>query len=93
MIARFNIIDRRLFQSLEAERISDALRSEIKHMTLMILTSETPSVANMLTTEVVLKTLVVLIVDNMDDSKEIPSVISWCNIIDNSAINRQLYLL
>jgi hypothetical protein len=68
MIAKFSIVDRRLFRSLEVERISDALRSEIKHITLMTLTSDTPNVANMLTTDVVLKTLVVLIVDSMDDS-------------------------
>jgi hypothetical protein len=40
----------------------------MRHMTLITLTSETPSVANMLITEVVLRTLVVLIVDSMDDS-------------------------
>jgi hypothetical protein len=67
-MARFNIVDKRLFHSLEAERISDALRSAIRHTTLITLTSDTPSVANMLITEVVLRTLVVLIVDSVDDS-------------------------
>jgi hypothetical protein len=69
MMARFSIVERRLFQSVEAESISDALRSAIRQMTLMTLTSETPKVANMLMTEVVLSTLVVLIVDSIDESK------------------------
>jgi hypothetical protein len=68
MMAKFNVVDSRLFHSLEADRISDALRSTIRHTTLMTLTSDTPSVANMLVTEVELRTLVVLIVDSVDDS-------------------------
>jgi hypothetical protein len=67
-MARFNVVESRRFHSVEAERISDALRSAIRHTTLMTLTSDTPSVANMLMTEVELRTLVVLIVDSVDDS-------------------------
>ncbi len=67
-MARFNVVDSLRFHSLDAERISDALRSTIRHTTLITLTSDTPSVANMLMTEVVLSTLVVLIVDSVDDS-------------------------
>jgi hypothetical protein len=68
MMARFKIVDKRWLQYLEAERISDAQRSTIRNTTLMTLTSDTPSVANRLITEVELRTLVVLIIDNMDDS-------------------------
>lgn len=67
-MARLSIVDRRLFQRDEAERISDALRRAIRQITLITLTSETPIVANMLITEVVLSTLVVLMVDSIDDN-------------------------
>ncbi len=61
MIARFSIVDRRLFQWVEADKISDALRSAIRHTTVIMLISDTPTVANILTTEdVVLRVLVVL---------------------------------
>lgn len=69
MMARLSMIARRLFQRDEAERISDALSRAIRQITLITLTSETPMVANMLITEVVLRTLVVLIVDSIDESK------------------------
>jgi hypothetical protein len=68
IMAKFNIIDRRSFHSFDAEMSSDALRSAIKHIMLIILISDIPSVANILTTEVVLRTLVVLMVDNADVS-------------------------
>jgi hypothetical protein len=80
MIARLSMLDRRLFQSLEAESISDALRRAIRHTTETTLISETPRVENMLTTEeVVLSVLValnvlvvlnvLLTVLNIDDNK------------------------
>ena len=50
-IAKFSIVDRRLFQSLDADRISDAASSPMRQTTVMILMSETPSVANMLVAE------------------------------------------
>jgi len=68
-MARLSMVARRLFQKDEADNISDALRRAIKQITLMTLTSETPMVANILITEVVLRTLVVLMVDSIDDSK------------------------
>jgi hypothetical protein len=62
-IAKFSEVDRRLFHNFEADRISDALRSTIRHMTLIMLRSDTPTVANMPMTEVVaVVTLVALIV-------------------------------
>lgn len=67
-MAKLSMVDRRLFQRDEADRISDALRRAIRQITLITLTSETPIVANMLITEVVLSTLVVLMVDSIDDS-------------------------
>jgi len=67
-MARLSIVARRLFQRDEAESISDALRRAMRQTTLMTLTSETPMVANMLITDVVLSTLVVLMVDSIDDS-------------------------
>lgn len=75
-IARFSIVARRLFHRLEADSISDALRSAMRHTTITTLISDTPTVANMLTTEdVVLRVLVVLnvlTVLNMDDNKFSP---------------------
>lgn len=79
-IAIFSIVDRRLFQWVEADKISDALRSAMRHMTIITLISDTPTVANMLTTDdVVLVALNVLValsvlltVLNIDDNKTIP---------------------
>ncbi len=73
MIAAFSMTDSRLFQCLDADRISDALSSAMRHITVITLISDTPSVENMLTTDdVVLRVLVVLIVLlrvlNMDES-------------------------
>ncbi len=73
IIDRFSIVDRRLFHSLEADRISEALRSTIRDTTVMMLISDTPIVENMLIAEeVALKVLVVLsvllTVLNMDDN-------------------------
>ena len=59
-IAKFSEVDKLLFHNFEADRISDALRSTIRHMTLIILRSDTPTVANILITDVVLIALVVL---------------------------------
>lgn len=60
-IARFSIVDRRLFQYLVADRISEALRSAMRQTTVIMLISDTPTVANMLVTDdVVLSVLVVL---------------------------------
>jgi len=83
-MARFSMVDRRLFHSLEADRISDALSRAIKHTTETTLISETPTTENMLTTDdvvlnvlVALKVLVVLnvllTVLNMDDNNGFPS--------------------
>lgn len=78
---RFSIVDRRLFQWFEADRISEALSSAIRHITLTTLISETPIVAKVLTTEVVLRVLVALIdvalmvlltVLNIDDNINTP---------------------
>jgi len=58
----FSIMDRRLFQCVDADRISEALSSAMRHITLIMLISETPIVAKVLTTEVVLRVLVALTV-------------------------------
>ena len=55
-------VERRLCQQDEAESISEALRRAIRHMTLTTLISATPTVANVLTAEVVLIVLVALAV-------------------------------
>ena len=89
-IARFSIVDRRLFQTWEADKISDALRRAIKQTTVIMLISDTPNVANIPMTDVVelsvlrvlvaLNVLVVLnvllTVLNMDDNK----VNSWAPV-------------
>lgn len=63
------MVDRRLFHCDEADRISEALSRAIRHMTLITLISETPTVAKVLTTDVVLAALMVLLtVLNMDDN-------------------------
>lgn len=67
------MVDRRLFQSEEADRISDALSRAIKQTTETTLISDTPTTENMLTTDdVVLIVLVVLrvllTVLNIDDN-------------------------
>jgi hypothetical protein len=80
MIARLSMVDRRLFQWVDADSISDALRSAMRQTTIITLISDTPTVANMLTTDVVvlvaLSVLVVLsvllTVLNIDDSKVFP---------------------
>ena len=55
-------VERRLCQQDEAESISEALRRAMRHMTLTTLISATPTVANVLTAEVVLIVLVALAV-------------------------------
>jgi hypothetical protein len=67
IIARLSIVDKRLFHILDADTISDALRRAIRQMTDMTLTSDTPIVETVLTTEDVV--LIVLIVLSIDDSK------------------------
>jgi hypothetical protein len=82
MIARFSMVARRLFQTWEADRISDALRRAMRQTTVIMLISDTPKVANIpITDDVVLNVLSVLValsvlvvlivlltVLNMDDS-------------------------
>jgi hypothetical protein len=80
-IARFNRVDRRLFHSFEADNISDALRSTIKHTTVMTLNSDTPIVENALITDdvalVVLKVLLRVLI--MDDNILVhpPAYLIW----------------
>jgi hypothetical protein len=77
IIARLSMVDSRLFQWVEADKISEALSSAMRHTTIITLISDTPTVANMLTTDdVVLAALSVLVVLsvlltvlNIDDSK------------------------
>jgi len=59
-IVRFITVDRRLFQYVEADRISEALRRAMRHMTLTTLIGGNPIVAKVLTTDVVLAALMVL---------------------------------
>ena len=61
-MARFSIEERRLFQCVEADSISEALSKAIRQITLTTLISETPNVAKVLTTDVVLTVLIVLAV-------------------------------
>lgn len=79
-MAEFSMTDKRLFQYLEADRISEALSKAMRQMTVIMLMSDTPIVENMLTTDevvlnvlVVLRVLVVLSVLNIDESSFIPS--------------------
>lgn len=70
-IARFSIVDRRLFQYLVADRISEALRSAMRQTTVIMLISDTPTVANMLVTDdVVLNVLLTVLI--IDDNKTSP---------------------
>jgi len=61
-MAMLSTVERRLCQQDEAESISEALRRAIRHMTLTTLISATPTVANVLTAEVVLIVLAALAV-------------------------------
>jgi hypothetical protein len=77
IMARLSMVDRRRFHSEEAERISEALRRAIRQITDITLTSDTPIVEKVLTTDdVVLRVLVVLnvllTVLNMDDKIWVP---------------------
>jgi len=60
-MATFSIVERRLFQRDEADRISEALSRAMRQITVTMLISETPIVANVLTTDVVLAALMVLV--------------------------------
>lgn len=61
-MAMLSTVERRLCQQDEAESISEALRRAMRHMTLTTLISATPTMANVLTAEVVLIVLVALAV-------------------------------
>jgi len=61
-MAMLSTVERRLCQQDEAESISEALRRAMRHMTLTTLISATPTVANVLTAEVVLNVLAALAV-------------------------------
>jgi hypothetical protein len=96
IIARFSMVDSRLFQWVEADKISEALSSAMRHTTIITLISDTPTVANMLTTDdVVLAALSVLVVLsvlltvlNIDDNKlysSLPGLSTlqlWCFLSD-----------
>ena len=71
-IARFNERDKCLFHNLDAESISEALRSTIKHNTATTLTSATPIVVNALIADVVLIADMVLIIE-----ESILYLLSW----------------
>lgn len=66
-MARFSLLARRLFQCFDADKISDAQSSPIRDTTAIMLISDTPIVANMLTTEVVVLKVLVAIVLTRDD--------------------------
>ena len=71
------MVDRRLFQTWEADKISDALRRAIKQTTVIMLMSETPNVANIpMTDDVVLSVLRALVVLNV--------LLTVLNIDDNT---------
>jgi hypothetical protein len=94
-IARFSSVERRLFHRLEADSISEALRSTIKHTTVMTLNSDTPIVENMpMTDDVVLKALpavmalvvlkvllTVLIIDDSNSDYSIGTLIMHTDIM------------
>lgn len=73
---RFSIVDRRLFQRVESDRISEALSNAMRHIRLTTLRSEIPIVAKVWSTGAVLKAqgtlivvalTVILTVLNIDD--------------------------
>ncbi len=66
MIAIFKVSARRPFQILDAERISEALRRTIRQITVITLISDTPNVANIPKTDVVLIVLLTVLI--MDDN-------------------------
>ena len=84
-MAMLSTVERRLCQQDEAESISEALRRAMRHMTLTTLISATPTVANVLTAEVVLIVLVALAVALM--------VLLTVLIIDESIICISPYLV
>ena len=65
-MARFSMVDKRLFQCFDADRISEAQSSAIRDTTAIMLICDTPTVANMLITEVVLKVLLAIVLTNED---------------------------
>lgn len=86
-IARFNNMDNRLFHKLEADNISEALSSTIRHTTVMTLNSDTPIVENMPTTEdVVLRVLLAVMV------LVVLNVLLTVLIIDNKLTYSPTYL-
>ncbi len=63
-IARLKDVDKRPFHSLDADKISEALRRIMRLMTAATPTSATPTVLSMVTVDVVLIADVVLITDD-----------------------------
>jgi hypothetical protein len=67
-MARFNPKERCLLHSWEADRISEQLSKAMRHTTLMMLASGTPTCANMLMAdEERLRVLLLLIVLSIED--------------------------
>jgi len=89
MIARFSMVARRLFQTWEADRISDALRRAMRHTTVIMLISDTPNVANIpMTDDVVLNVLRVLVALNV--LVVLIVLLTVLNIDDNKIPSRAL---
>jgi hypothetical protein len=59
-IARFSESESLSFQSLDADRISDAQSRTMRHRTAPMLISETPTVVNILTADVVMADVVLM---------------------------------
>lgn len=62
----FKVSARRPFQILDADRISEALRRIMRQITVITLISDTPNVANIPKTDVVLIVLLTVLI--MDDN-------------------------
>ena len=67
IIARLNVLARRSFQYLLADRTSEALRRAMRLITVIMLSSDTPIVANIPITDVALIVLLTVLI--MDESK------------------------
>jgi hypothetical protein len=93
MIARLSMVARRLFQTWEADRISDALSRAMRQITVIMLISDTPNVANIpMTDEVVLSVLRVLVALKVLVALNVLVVLivllTVLNIDDNKTISR-----
>jgi len=87
MIARLSMVARRLFQTWEADRISDALNRAMRQTTVIMLISETPNVANIpMTDDVVLSVLRVLVALNV--LVVLIVLLTVLNIDDNTTTSR-----